>query len=440
MNRSRAQADVLHNAAPIARERSATDGFRPFSLLVVSSDCYPPSVVDVSVLFGEELAGRGHRIDWLMQSETDCEEAYALRWGGGTVWVGPTDRGASLLHRLRKHARSIAHDLKLFGLLRKGDYDLIEVKDKFVSGLFAAAAARLFGKHFVFWLSYPFPEDYLYRARSGVARYPLLYRIRGAAFAMLLYRVLLPRADHIFVQSEQMRRDVAAKGIARTKMTAVPMGIKLEGEEASPHGAERTLIPAGEPCLLYLGTLARVRRLDFLVRVLAALRHRVADAKLYVVGAGIEPGDERLLRDEAERLGLSSALVLVGRLPRTEALRYVREADVCVSPFYPTPTLNSTSPTKLVEYMAMGKAVVANDHPEQRLVIEESGAGFCVPWDEQAFADAVAELLHNPGLRTLMGERGRRYVETHRTYDKIATLVERELLSLLRLDKKALRS
>ncbi len=41
--------------------------------------------------------------------------------------------------------------------------------------------------------------------------------------------------------------------------------------------------------------------------------------------------------------------------------------------------LRAASPTKLVEYMAMGKAVVANDHPEQKRVIEESGAGYCVP-------------------------------------------------------------
>ncbi len=89
-------------------------------------------------------------------------------------------------------------------------------------------------------------------------------------------------------------------------------------------------------------------------------------------------------------------MVFVGQLPQAQALRYVREADVCVSPFYPTAILQSTSPTKLVEYMAMGKAVVANDHPEQKRVIEESGAGYCVPYEEQPFADAIVKLLKDP--------------------------------------------
>jgi glycosyltransferase involved in cell wall biosynthesis len=402
---------------------------RPFRLLIVSSDTYPPRRVDVAVLFGEELAGRGHKIDWILQSEEACGKAHVQPWGGGTVLVGATDLGTSLVRRMRKHALGLVHDLKLFRLMRSGDYDVIEVKDKFISGVFALIAARLFGKRFVYWLSYPFPEDYLYRARVGAARYPILYRIRGAAFKFLLYKLLLPSADHVFVQSEQMRRDIAAEGVPLGKMTAVPMGIKLDVEDDVAGEAERVVIPANERCILYLGTLAKVRRLDFLVRVLALVRESEPDAKLYLVGMGDDPSDEQVLIAEAARLNVSSALVWVGHLPRAEALRYVREADVCASPFYPVPILNSTSPTKLVEYMAMGKAAVATDHPEQRSLIEASGAGYCVPWDEQAFADAVLTLLRAPQLRAAMGERGRRYVAEHRSYQRIADLVEREFIA-----------
>src|SRR6202000_624421 len=51
-------------------ERSPHPKFR---LLVLSSDPFPPTRVDVSVLFGEELAGRGHQIDWILQSEADLD-------------------------------------------------------------------------------------------------------------------------------------------------------------------------------------------------------------------------------------------------------------------------------------------------------------------------------------------------------------------------------
>ena len=400
-------------------------------MLIVAVDTFPPTRVDVSVLFGRELAGRGHKIDWLLQSEAACARAFTVEWGGGRIWVAPTDLGGSLLRRIRKHVLGIAYDLRLFTLLRRGGYDIVEVKDKFVSGVFALVAARLFHKRFVYWLSYPFPEDYLYRATLG-GRYSFLYWIRGTTFRMLLYRLLLPRADHVFVQSDQMRQDVAAHGVPLAKMTAVPMGIEMDTEREAAPLTERAVIPRDEPAIVYLGALARARQIDLLVRVLAEVRVIVPGAKLYLVGRGDDPADEQFLLEEARKLGVLDAVVFVGQRPRPEALAYVRDADVCVSPIPPSPMFRAASPTKLVEYMAMGKPVVANDHPEQRLVIEQSGAGYCVPWEEHEFTRAIVELLNSPEQAAAMGERGRRYVIEHRAYDKIADVVENQLLALVR--------
>jgi glycosyltransferase involved in cell wall biosynthesis len=399
-------------------------------LLVVSSDTYPPTRVDVSVLFGKVLAQRGHHIDWILQSEAACAKPYRAPWGGGEVRVGATDLGQSLLRRLHKHALGIANDFRLFSSLRHGHYDVIEVKDKFLAGLLALVARRLFRTRFIYWLSFPFPEYYLLRAKDGTARYPFLYILRGGAFHWLLYRCLLPAADHVFVQSEQMRLDIAAQGIPIDKMTAVPMGVQTNQFAVGGADPVRHVLPAGVPCVLYLGTLDKVRRLDFLIRVFALVRAQMPTAQLFIVGRGEDPSDEVLLREEVARLNLGTCVVFVGQLPQQQALQYVREADVCASPFYPTPVLRSTSPTKLVEYLAMAKAVVANDHPEQRRVIEESGAGYCVPYEEGPFADALVKLLQNPALARDMGQRGRQYAIEHRSYEVIADSVEKRLLAV----------
>ncbi|MEP6546189.1 MAG: glycosyltransferase family 4 protein [Gammaproteobacteria bacterium] len=402
-----------------------------FRLLVVSSDTFPPTRVDVAVLFGTELAQRGHQVDWVLQSETRCPRSYVTVWGGGRAWVGATDLGTSLYHRLRKHTLGLVNDLRQIVRLRGGEYDAIEIKDKFLAGAVASVASRLCGVRFIYWLSYPFPESYLLRAADGTARYPFLYRVRGLIFKWLLYRWLLPAADHVFVQSEQMRADVAAEGISLAKLTAVPMGISAELCAPLRPPAVRRVMPANVPCVLYLGTLVQVRRLDFLIRAFARVRNAVPAALLYVVGRGDEPEDEAFLEREVARLGLEDAVVFVGQMPQAQALDYVAEADVCTSPFHPTPILRSTSPTKLIEYMALGKAVVANDHPEQKRVIEESGAGLCVPYDEAAFAHAIVTLLENPEMARHMGERGHRYAVEHRSYRVIADLVERRLLEVV---------
>jgi glycosyltransferase involved in cell wall biosynthesis len=401
-----------------------------FRLLVVSSDTFPPTRVDVSVLFGQELAARGHQIDWILQSEAACARAYETSWGGGRVRVGATDLGTSIFRRIRKHLLGIANDLSMFSRLRRNAYDFIEVKDKFLSGVFAMIASRLFHIKFIYWLSYPYPEDYLTRAKDGTSRYPFLYTLRGLTFRWLLYRWLLPAADHVFVQSEQMRQDIFAEGIPLEKMTPVLMGVSAALSEAPDLSQSRQLLPVGVPCVLYLGSLQQIRRLDFLIRAFAQVLTALPTARLYMVGGGTHPSDEAFLQSEVARLGLQSSITFVGVLPQAHALRYAQEADVCASPFYPTPVLRSTSPTKLVEYMALGKAVVANDHPEQRRVLEESAAGYCVPYDERAFADAMIALLAHPEASRQMGERGRRYVREHRSYPTIAAALESRLLDI----------
>jgi len=79
----------------------------------------------------------------------------------------------------------------------------------------------------------------------------------------------------------------------------------------------------------------------------------------------------------------------------------------------------------------MGKPVVANDHPEQKLVISESGGGICVPYQEKEFANAIIYLLQNPTLAKTMGEKGRTYVEKKREYSKICDLVENQYDKLI---------
>ena len=76
--------------------------------------------------------------------------------------------------------------------------------------------------------------------------------------------------------------------------------------------------------------------------------------------------------------------------------------------------------------MALGKAVVANDLPDQWKVVTESGGGLCVAYEEKAFSQAVINLLKTPEMALEMGKKGRIYVEKHRSYKILADLVEQQ--------------
>lgn len=402
-----------------------THSYRKLRILFITSDKYPPYRPAARAIFSEELVERGHKIDWIIQAEKACNKSYKLQVGNGTAYIGATDDGVSKWHRLRKHLLDIFNDFRMSSLIRRESYDLVQVKDKYLAAMLALIIAKVRGVKFFYWLAYPHAEASQYSAKMAYARYLWVTYLKGILFHFCLYKVILRFCDHAFVQSEQMKKDITAQGISADKLTPIPGSLNLDQipyKQSIRNNAGP--IPNQSKKIVYLGTLISVRRLDFLIRVLAEVIKIYPDIKLYLVGKGEQPRDDELLRAEIARLNVAHAVVLTGQLPIQDALEHVADADVCLSPYYPIPILNSTSPTKLIEYMAMGKAVVGNDHPEQSLVIKESGAGYCSPWSETEFAESIIQLLDNPLLAKEMGERGRQYVEKFRTNSKMADIVE----------------
>lgn len=95
-------------------------------------------------------------------------------------------------------------------------------------------------------------------------------------------------------------------------------------------------------------------------------------------------------------------------------MRSGQRANICYANWIVSPTLSS--------FRAVSVLV--------RLVIAESEAGICVPWEERAFVEVIVRLLKNPLLVHEMGVKGRRYVEEKRDYRRIADLVEEQYLHI----------
>ncbi len=399
-------------------------------ILYIVEDRFPPFRVDVVELFANQIPKLGHQVDWLMQRGKDTSDlASPTNWLGSTVYLSPRSNREGLVGRILNNLLSMLGDFMILPLAMRGRYDVIQVRDKFFTCLIAWLAARLTGARFIYWMSYPFAESKLYDAENRLVPYHQLVWLKGKLIGILLYKFILPVADHVFVQSERMKDDVAKKGISRDKMTSVPMGIQAD-QVVSKTSAVAPNPDA--PVLLYLGTLIRLRQLHILVHVLQRVRLRYPEATLLYVGDGEVPSDRQMIEDEASRLGLSQAVTVTGFMPMEEAWRLVKQADICFSPFYPIPVLLSTSPTKLIEYMAMAKCIVANEHPEQCQVMEESGIGRCVPWSEVAFAEAVCTLLNDPEYARNLAARGPEWVRAHRTYDVIAKIVDAKYQEIAR--------
>lgn len=396
--------------------------------MYVVPEPWPTFRVDVAVLFGRRLPEAGVASD-LVTLRASAETS--APWPGGRARLGRPAGGAS-----GKHLGFFAHALAAMLRLRRGEHDALQVRDMPLVALAGWAIARWKGVPFFYWMSYPMPDGQLALARerglsAGLARY-LFPLVRGGIGSFLLYRVVLRIADHVFVQSDRMREDLAQRGVARERMTPVPMGVDADATsplQVSPPDDPRL---RGRDVMVYLGTLDRPRRIERLFDMLARLKRVRPGALLVLAGDTHDATHRRWLRDEAARLGVGDDMVWTGWLPTLEAWRYVRAAHLGLSPFPRGPLLDSASPTKVPEYLCLGVPVLCNDNPDQRELLEATGAGRCVPYEAQAFADAAAEILGLPEAeRQAMARAGAAYVRAHRDYVVIAREVERVYRRLL---------
>ena len=165
--------------------------------------------------------------------------------------------------------------------------------------------------------------------------------------------------------------------------------------------------------VVYVGHVLRVRGLDLMLEAAQCMQAQGSGAKWVLIGPSRQ-ADEEWLRKEIRHRGLSNIHYL-GVLPHKEALQRILSADVCVCPFKKTEGTEYIYPIKVLEYMALGKAIVATDLQGIRRLIQHGESGLLFPdGDARAFYEAVAQLLQNRELRLQMGNKAR---ERARAFD-----------------------
>jgi glycosyltransferase involved in cell wall biosynthesis len=392
-------------------------------ILNIILDGYPTSRPDVAALFGRYLPRCGIQTDLVAQAR-DVAAGAASEWEGGRVILSRrTGR------RAQDQLVAFLNDIKALWQVRPDAYDAIQVRDKVFAAVFAVWVGRARRLPVFYWMSFPMSEGYIRVAREGgfsigALRW-LFLMVKGHVGRTVIYGYVLPRCAHVFVQSEHMLEDVAAHGIPRDRMTPVPMGIDLERSFPTRAEAHHDDSLAGRRVVAYLGSFEQFRRLDFLLEVMQQLAATVPDAMLLMIGDGVQPEDRRQLERMAASLGIADRVVWTGWVSPNDAWRWLANANVAVS-FIPRGALyDCASPTKVVEYLALGIPVVANDQPEQKRVIEESGAGFCCDFDHASVVSAIRQVLTHPEIADRMHASGPRYITAERGYDRIAERVSK---------------
>ena len=180
-----------------------------------------------------------------------------------------------------------------------------------------------------------------------------------------------------------------------TPAVVAPDGVDLHQAQAAV-----SFPPHAVPWLLYLGSLHPWKGVDTLVRAMA---HIKTPAELHVVGGN----DKRIaeLRHLAQELEVDKHVVFHGPVEPGRRFEYIHQADICLLPLTDTGLGGRyTSPLKLFEYMAAGKAIVASNLPSMQQVLTLEQDALLVPAGEPAaFAHAIERLLADTDLRRRLG-------------------------------------
>src|SRR5664279_1957270 len=131
------------------------------------------------------------------------------------------------------------------------------------------------------------------------------------------------------------------------------------------------------------------------------------DVHFTCVGGG--PGLAGLRKMTAE-MGLEDVVNFTGRVPDAELLDILSTADVCVNPDKPCEMNDISTMIKIMEYMALGKAIVQFDLKEGRFSAGEASLYSDNGNRVADFADKILWLLERPDERRRMGEYGRERV------------------------------
>jgi len=265
-------------------------------------------------------------------------------------------------------------------------------------------------------------------------------KLRMQDMAIKAEAASLLNADIVVAVSKVLGEQVAAAGVPRDRIVVYPNGIDPSIFDPARFSRadkqklrDRYGIPSDATVATFIGTFGMWHGVDFLAR---AIRRLVEDEPDWLAQHKLHfllVGDGLKMLEVSEILApapVAAHVTLTGLVPQAQAPGYLAASDIFLSPHVPNPdgTPFFGSPTKLFEYMAMHRPIVAADLDQIGAVLrgtylgdapsEGPMAALYTPGDEAAFIEALKVVVENPHASIAMADQARRAALEFYTWDK----------------------
>jgi len=231
-------------------------------------------------------------------------------------------------------------------------------------------------------------------------------RVGGLYLLERYERLNLEAAARIFVVSEVERRNLEARGVSPEKIIVNPNGVDVERFRPGVGGAEarRELgIADGEVVAGFVGTFGPWHGVEKLAEAIRSIPANLPVRFLLVGGGSLHAEVEKQLENEAR-------VIFTGAVAHARVPALLDACDILVAPHVPLADGSEFfgSPTKVFEYMAMGKAIVASRLGQIGVVLADRETALLVePGNVGELTAAIVKLVESDALRARLGEKAR---------------------------------
>lgn len=279
-------------------------------------------------------------------------------------------------------------------------------------------------------LEYNGSEVWVFKNWVGARRFKMLWLLD------VIERLNTQYAQCIVVVSDVLKKELVKRGVVAQKIVVAPNGVDTDiydpGKLVTERIRVRTELNLEGKCVFgFVGTFSYWHGIELLAQLIPQIITQRAQVHFILIGDGpLHP----FLKEALSRAGCLQSVTFTGLLLTEQARSYLVACDAFLCPTQQNPdgTDFFGSPTKLFEYLSMGKPIVASRLGQVAEIVTVDVGFLLEPTDVLGFLSVCIQLIDMDVIdKKRLGDNARNMAVTRYTWNSHVRLIMNQNKSMV---------